>query len=249
MCVSFLSIYLSVFSVLSVYLVFSFKSYCFLNNIKIHSKVHRLVSLALFFPSQPLLKEIVKWNFAATQWRTRPMGRKSKAFSQTMVLSCQRPNGQSRHPLIADKTPASARSSTKFSKMLKNSRENKSSITLRLLIEVCTSSEMKADAIVKPRRSAGWRIKSVREWGDYSELSVWEALGATWPLIWGNILSVSHGRIKGTLPAVPVAKTPLTCLAFSSRLSASEKQSQVKYKCDTVVWFTVKWVMNIDNYF
>lgn len=57
------------------------------------------------------------------------MGRKSKAFSQTMVLSCERPNGQSRHPLIADKTPASARSSTKFSKTLKNSGENKSGVT------------------------------------------------------------------------------------------------------------------------
>lgn len=176
------------------------------------------------------------------------MGRKSKAFSQTMVLSCQRPNGQSRHHLIADKTPASARSSTKFSRTLKNSGE-KSSITLRLLIEVCTSSEMEADRIVRPSRSAGWWIKTIRMWGDYSELSVWESLGATWPLIWWNILSVSHGRIKGTLPTVPVAKTPLTCLAFSSRLSASEKQSQVKYKCDTVVWCTVKWVMNIDYYF
>ncbi|KAI2656025.1 Conserved oligomeric Golgi complex subunit 6 [Labeo rohita] len=35
------------------------------------------------------------------QQRSQPMRRKSKAFSQTMVLSCQRPNGQSRHHLIA----------------------------------------------------------------------------------------------------------------------------------------------------
>lgn len=163
------------------------------------------------------------------------MGRKSKAFSQTMVLSCQRPNGQSRHHLIAYKTPASARSSTKFSRTLKN-RGEKSSITLWLLIEVCTSSEMEADRIVKPSRSAGWQRKTIRMWEDYSELSVWESLGATWPLIWWNILSVSHGHIKVTLPAVPIAKMPLTCLTFSSRLSASKKQSQVKYKCDTVVY-------------
>lgn len=55
-------------------------------------------------------------------------------------------------------------------------------------------------------------------------------------LIWGNIFSLSHGRSKGTLPVVPVAEPPLTCLAFSRRLLVSKQQSQVKYKGDSVVF-------------